>query len=121
MNVDDLDAWLGRYGEAWETRDAEAAADLFSEDALYHQMPYEEPFRGRDDIRRYWSSVTADQREIDFDRETIGLANGIGVACWSSRFKLASTGARVELNGVFLLEFDADGRCTRLREWWHAR
>jgi hypothetical protein len=32
---EDLDEWLGLYGGAWEARDREAAARLFTEDAVY--------------------------------------------------------------------------------------
>lgn len=121
MNTDDLRTWLNAYGAAWETRSAEAASQLFSEGALYFETPYAEPFRGREGIASYWSRVTADQRDVDFDSEALGFAGTSGVAKWSARFKLASNGATVELNGVFLLEFDDDGLCSVLREWWHAQ
>jgi len=39
---------------------------------------------------------------------------------WWSAYTRIRDGQRVRLDGVFLLEFDGDGRCTRLREWWHA-
>lgn len=121
MNADDLRNWLGAYGAAWEERDAEAASQLFSEDALYFETPYAEPFRGRQGVKGYWEKVTDDQRDVDFESETLGFLGATGVAKWSARFKLASNGVAVELNGVFLLEFNEDGLCTRLREWWHAR
>jgi len=121
MNTGGLRNWLRAYGEAWEGRDAEAASQLFSEDARYFETPYAEPFRGRDGIRDYWAKVTDDQREVDFNGEALGFLGATGVARWSARFKLASNGVAVELNGVFLLEFDENGLCSRLREWWHAR
>ena len=121
MNTEDLRNWLAAYGAAWEARDAEAASQLFSEDALYFETPYAEPFSGRDGIKGYWAKVTDDQREVVFDSEALGFTGTTGVARWSARFKLASNGAAVELNGVFLLEFDEAPSCSRLREWWHAR
>lgn len=121
MNADDLGRWLSRYGQAWEARDADAVAGLFTEDARYFETPYAEPFKGRDGVKQYWSTVTADQRDVDFESETIGVVGRTGIARWSARFKLASSGGSVELNGVFLLEFDDAGQCSSLREWWHAR
>src|SRR5690606_11374425 len=116
-----LERWLAEYGQAWVARDPEAVAGLFTEDALYFETPYAEPFKGRVGVKEYWSKVTADQRDVDFESETIGVLGNTGVARWSARFNLASSGGKVELNGVFLLEFDEAGRCTKLREWWHAR
>lgn len=116
-----LEKWLAAYGAAWQARDPDAAAALFAPDSIYLDTPYSEPFRGPDGVREYWAGVTADQREVDFESRALGVIGQTGVAEWSCRFKLAASDNRVELNGVFLLEFDASGLCTSLREWWHAR
>ena len=121
MNMSELERWLGAYGEVWENRDAEGVAQLFQDDALYFETPYAEPFRGREGIKGYWSNVTADQRDITFESEPVGVIGNTGIAKWSAKFTLASNDAKVELNGVFLLDFNEQGLCTTLREWWHAR
>jgi uncharacterized protein (TIGR02246 family) len=117
-----LEAWLGGYREAWEKRDAERAAQLFTDNATYQEMPFDPPKIGRAGIREYWSGVTADQRDVEFRAQTIAVNGNTGVAHWSAKFKLASTGATVELDGVFVLDFDpTSGLCKALREWWHER
>jgi ketosteroid isomerase-like protein len=115
-----LGEWLGAYEAAWESKDPGAAAALFSPDAVYRETPFAEPFQGRDQIRAYWAEVTSAQSEIDFDFDVIAVTGSTGVAAWSARFGLAD-GTPVELDGVFVLEFDAAGLVGSLREWWHAR
>lgn len=117
----DLDAWLARYKSAWEGRDAAHAASLFSAGATYHEMPFDAPIVGQDAIRDYWARVTADQRDIDFRARPIATSGHTGIAEWSATFRSEGSGATIELNGVFVLDFDAAGLCTRLREWWHVR
>jgi ketosteroid isomerase-like protein len=116
-----LEKWLAGYERAWESRDAARAAELFTPNASYHEMPFEAPKAGQAGIREYWASVTADQRDIDFKSQVISVTGQTGVAHWSATFTAPSTGARVELDGVFVLKFDADGRCSELREWWHLK
>ena len=116
-----LEAWLERYGAAWEARDASAAGRLFAAEARYHEAPFDEPKMDRAGIEDYWRGVTADQREVQFESRVIAVRGDTGVAHWSAKFRLASTGATVELDGIFVLEFDANGECRTLREWWHAR
>ena len=113
--------WLARYEAAWESRDADKAAALFTANATYHEMPFDAPIQGAAGIREYWARVTADQRDIDFSSKPIVVDDDTGVAEWTARFRAESTGATIELNGVFVLEFDGAGRCTSLREWWHVR
>ena len=116
-----VEKWLAGYERAWESRDSTRAAELFTPNAAYHEMPFEAPKAGQTGIREYWSSVTADQRDIDFKSQVIAVNGHMGIAHWSATFTTASTGARVELDGMFVLTFDTGGRCSELREWWHLR
>jgi uncharacterized protein (TIGR02246 family) len=121
LTIASLQSWLGRYKDAWEQRDAAQAAGLFTENALYHELPFDAPKSGRDGIRNYWTTVTADQRDIRFTSQVVATNGPTGVARWSAHFVLASTGTRVELDGVFVLTFDSGRLCSELREWWHVR
>jgi uncharacterized protein (TIGR02246 family) len=116
-----LEAWLARYERAWEERDPKQAAALFTENAPYHEMPFDAPKAGRTGIRDYWTTVTADQRNVDFRSQVIAVNGQTGVARWSASLTLASNGMRVDLDGVFVLTFNGSGLCSELREWWHVR
>ena len=121
INERDLSRWLEAYGAAWVNKDPAAAAALFTEDASYQETPYAEPFAGRAGIGEYWATVTKDQDDIDFSYRVLGTSGSTGFAQWSARFRLASEDARVELNGVFVLEFADTTHVSSLREWWHVR
>jgi SnoaL-like domain len=116
-----LETWLASYGAAWETRDAAAAGKLFTTNARYHEMPFDAPKEGRAGIEEYWRTVTADQRDIKFESKVMAVNGNVGIAHWSAKFRVESTGAIIELDGVFELKFDASGQCSSLREWWHVR
>jgi hypothetical protein len=116
-----LEAWLARYKEAWVERDPARAAALFTQDAAYHEMPFDAPKAGRSGIRDYWATVTADQRDIDFTSSVVAVSGSTGIARWAARLKSASSGMRIELDGIFLLTFDDAGLCSELREWWHVK
>jgi hypothetical protein len=113
--------WLVGYERAWEQRDAGLAVALFTENARYHEMPFDVPKQGRTGIREYWTTVTADQRNVDFKSEIVAVNGRTAVARWSASLTSAASGMRVELDGVFVLTFDAGGLCSELREWWHVK
>ncbi len=115
-----FDVWLRAYGAAWQGRDPEAAAALFSEDALYHWTPFSEPKRGPGGIAAAWREATARQRDVLFTYEILAVEGAVGMARWHTSLVRPASGVRVELDGVLLAEFDADGRCRVFREWWHS-
>lgn len=121
--TESVDSWLARYGDAWESRDASAAGALFAPNARYSEMPFELPKQGRAAIEEYWRTVTGDQRDIKFNWKLFAVNGYTGVAHWSAKFRLESTGAIIELDGMFVLEFNPEnpGQCSALAEWWHVR
>ena len=120
LSTASLESWLARYEQAWEQRDPAQAAALFTENAPYHELPFDAPKAGRAGIRDYWATVTADQRNVDFKSQVVAVNGQTGVARWSASLTSAASGARVELDGVFILRFDGN-LCSELREWWHVR
>jgi hypothetical protein len=111
--------WIAGYRRAWEERDAEAAGELFTENAIYRDQPLDEPHTGRDGVRAYWSGVTASQDEVSARfGDPIVSADGrhAAVEFWVT---MLNGGAEVTLTGILFLRFDADGLCEELREAWH--
>ena len=117
-----LAAWLARYEEAWEQRDPTRAAALFTENAAYHEMPFDVPKAGRSGHSRLLGDRDGGSARRRLQRRSVVAVNGrTGIARWSAKLKSASSGVRVELDGVFVLTFDDGGLCSELREWWHVR
>ena len=103
---------------AWEGKDPEAAAELFTDDASYQESPYDEPMRGRSAIVQYWSHVPRTQDDIHFSYDIITLTSDVAVVHWSASFIRIPSKIKVRLDGIFLLNFDESDRCKSLREWW---
>jgi nuclear transport factor 2 (NTF2) superfamily protein len=119
LTRDKVAAWLEGYEEAWETLDADQAAALFTEGATYRDNPYADPYQGRQGIREYWTTVTSDQRDVEFSYEVLSVSGNTGIAHWHSEFTQESSGSGIVLDGIFVLEFTPEGLCRSLKEWWH--
>jgi ketosteroid isomerase-like protein len=108
---------LERYRVAWEQGDADAAAALFTEDAVYRSSPFREPHIGQDGIRDYWAQATGSQSDT---RVKIGRpvteGNKTAVEWWAT---MRDGGTEITLPGILFLRFTPDGRCEELRETWN--
>lgn len=118
MTEEGLRIWLDAYGRVWERRDPDAVLELFADDAVYHETPFSPPLCGRDAIREYWRHVQRSQNQIRFSYESLTIDGNRAVAHWSASFVRIPSGIKVKLDGIFLLTFNAEGRCQTLREWW---
>ncbi len=121
MTAESLEGWLDAYGRAWESRDPDAIAELFAEDALYLETPFEAPMRGRAAVVEYWQGVRRTQEDVHFRREILAIAGETGIAHWWASFVRVPSGKRIHLDGVAAVTLDPSGRCRLFREWWHRR
>lgn len=112
-------AWMEKYGRAWEARDANAAADLYTENGTYQVTPFVEPMQGKVAIFEYWTHVVQTQENIQFGYEILAVTSEHGIARWWASFVIIPQQLETKLEGIFVLAFDDQGKCTHLREWWH--
>jgi nuclear transport factor 2 (NTF2) superfamily protein len=112
-----LEGWIEGYRLAWENRDSEAVAELFTTDATYRSNIFEEVHSGRDGVTAYWQSVTSSQNEVRV-RTGRPFIDGsrVAVEFWTT---MRVAGDEVTLPGCLLLDFDDHWLCSRLREYWH--
>jgi hypothetical protein len=109
-------SWLDAYGRAWESRSPEAASALFAENGTYQVTPFLNPLCGRKAIFQYWSEVARTEENIEFKYEILVANAELNIAKWSASFIIVP---QTKLDGIFWISFDAKGRRTSLREWWH--
>jgi uncharacterized protein (TIGR02246 family) len=116
--------WLDAYVAAWKSYDPDAIAALFAEDAtcLYH--PYGEPVRGREAIVDSW--IAPDRRDppgsYAAHYEPLVVEGDTAVTHGrSTYFEADGTTLKSEFDNIFVLRFDASGRCLDFREWYMER
>jgi len=108
------------YKRAWETRDADLVLTIFTEDAVYHENPFDRPMTGHPAIRRYWKRATRNQRKIEFHWSPVCSAGDLHVVDWKASYVLADGSGPAELRGGMIVELRGE-RIARFREYWHRR
>jgi ketosteroid isomerase-like protein len=116
LTVDEFSRWLERYRRAFIAFDAEAAAELFSDDATYQDSPYVEPVVGRAAIAAYWRMVAGLMTDVELEFEVVGVSGNVGVAHLRDALTRVSSGTRARYDGIFVVRFDDDGRAVDFRE-----
>ena len=90
-------------------------------DCEYRDTPFSEPipYAG---FAKFWTDLATEQQDNDmqFERVEVLDANR-AIAFWRAFTTRRASGERMEGDGVMALTFDAEGRCSDLREWQHAR
>ena len=73
------------YYDAYNAGDIDTIASLLAEDVSYHDMIYEEPFKGRQEVVGYLRKVRAivpEDLKFVIDDVTDGDASRVGITWW---------------------------------------
>jgi SnoaL-like domain len=125
MNHDVVQAWLDRYSEAWQTYEPDAIRDLFSPDAEYRYHAWDAPLIGREAILADWLSPEDDPAQRDQPGSFRShyepwLVDGRrAVAIGTSDYDATADRPARTYHNCWLLEFDADGRCSSFVEYYN--
>jgi len=119
MDRDAVSAWLEGYFAAWASNDPQDVTALFTEDAAYAVSPFRKPWEGRDRIVKEWTSEAQD--DLDHGFEVVAVDGDVAVAHWRVQARFDGALQRTEMDGVLLLRFAPDGRCSEHREWYVTR
>jgi nuclear transport factor 2 (NTF2) superfamily protein len=118
MDTRSVAGWAKAYARAWEEGDPDAAAGLFTPDAAYRSLIFEEPHIGGAAIRAYWQRVTSTQSKVRVRMGAPLVDGGRAAIEWWTAMTDEDQGP-VTLPGCLLLEFNGE-RCVRLNEYWHS-
>ncbi|HTE67351.1 MAG TPA: nuclear transport factor 2 family protein [Actinomycetes bacterium] len=121
MDEQAVAAWLDGYSQAWKTYDPEQIGALFSEDAVYFYNPFDEPVTGREAIVASWLEERDEAGTYEGRYRPVLVAGDVAVARGYSRYLDTNGTLAEEYDNLFLLRFDADGRCATYREWYMAK
>lgn len=121
MTHDQVQKWLDGYVDGWASSDADAIADLFTEDALYSYRPWENDevtAKGREAIVSAWLRHEEDPESWDAHYEPFVVEGNKAVAVGWSRYFATDDEPEKTYHNAYLLEFGDDGRCSSFHEFW---
>jgi len=121
MDLPGVQDWLDRYIAAWNTYDEATIEALFAEDATYRYHPYDDEFlEGRDAIVQNWLENRDEPGTFEAHYEPYAVDGDRAVALgWSRYYEDASKAKLLRIyDNVFVMRFDADGRCVEFTEYF---
>lgn len=111
---------LERMAETRLTFDGDAWTDLFTDDSVLQQDPFEPPLVGHNALRADLLAAAEVEEQVEFTWERHWVVPPTILAPWRMSYVHRQSRARVSFAGFATLEIAEDGRIARSR-WWYVR
>jgi ketosteroid isomerase-like protein len=124
MTRTEVDQWLRRYVDAWQSYDHHEITALFTEDVEYRYHPWDEPVIGSDTLAKSW--VDADNIDEPgtwtAEYHCIAVDGDTAIATGESTYLVEPGGpVRTIYDNCFIMRFTSDGTCSSFTEFYMAR
>ena len=115
IHREDVSRWVRAYESAWRTAGIEALTDLFAPDVVYRPSPWAQPVSGLVALSQFWEAEReGPDEEFNFRSEVVAVDGSVAVVRVSVDYEDLTSGSWRDL---WVLRFDAHGRCTEFEEW----
>jgi uncharacterized protein (TIGR02246 family) len=118
MSIDlaGVQQWLDAYLAAWASGDPATVAPLFTPDGRYRPSPGEDGVVGTEAIIGYWTSHRDKPGTWQAHLAPLLVTGDLAIVTGTVDY---ANGRR--FSNLWLLRFDASGRCAEFTEWWMPR
>jgi len=118
MDRSDVEPWVDDYERAWRTAGTDGLGDLFSPDASYLPSPWAPPVEGLEAIARFWEDERDGPDEpFTMAHEVLAVDGTTAVVRVSVDYGGHGATPAERWRDLWVLGFDADGRCVAFEEW----
>jgi ketosteroid isomerase-like protein len=115
IDREDVSGWVSAYEAAWRTAGTEKLNDLFAPDVVYLPSPWARPLSGLAALCEFWQAERDGPDEVfGLQSEVVAVDGRVAVVRVSVDYADAESGRWRDL---WVLRFDAEGRCTEFEEW----
>ena len=115
---DKYGALIRRFGEGWQSGNAEEMASVFAEEGVFLASPFDPPVKGRAAVLEYWEDMPMEQAEVEFRFGEIFVAGPWFSTEIKCTFRRRRSGDRVDVRGALFCETDEE-LISEMRMYWH--
>lgn len=113
VNRETVGRWIDAYRRAWDSNEPDDIRALFTENAEYFTVPWEEPWRGQDRIVEGWLESRDEPGDTTFEWETVAVDGSTAVVRAVTDYRSERT-----YHNIWMIRFGADGRAEGFTEWY---
>lgn len=108
-----VERWVALYRTAWESNARADITALFAADGEYLTGPFDEPWRGHDEIVAKWLEYADQPGDAEFSWHVVGVDGDTAVVEGRTDYR---DGRRY--GNIWVIDFDAEGSARRFVEWY---
>lgn len=113
--------WTKEFMESWKELDWKRTLKTLSNEVEYYENPIDKPCENFDEVTSLWNVVADNQKNISYQYKIVAFNEETCIINWQMTRTMTKTDTKQEIDGIFQISLDKDGKCTYFKQWRFTR
>lgn len=113
--------WTKDFMESWKELDWKKTLELLSKNVQYYENPIDKPCASFDEVISLWDVVAENQKDIEYQFEIVTYDEKNCIINWQMTRTMTKTNTKQEIDGIFQVQLDENGKCKYFKQWRFTR
>ncbi len=113
--------WAKEFMDSWKELDYERTLKTLDENVKYYENPIDEPCKNFQEVTNLWNVVADNQKDIDYKFQVIAYDENVCIINWQMTRTMIKNDVKQEIDGIFQISLNNEGKCTYFKQWRFTR
>lgn len=113
--------WTREFMESWKSLDFEKTLSTLSKNVEYYENPIDKPCSNFEEVRNLWKVVPENQKDIEYTFNIVCYNEDTCIINWQMTRTMIPAETKQEIDGIFQISLDEEGKCTYFKQWRFTR
>lgn len=113
--------WTKDFMESWKELDYKRTLETLDKNVEYYENPMDKPCADFEEVTNLWNVVADNQKDINYKFNIVVFNEDICIINWQMTRTMTKTDTKQEIDGIFQIAINDDGKCTYFKQWRFTR
>ncbi len=121
MDIKQYEEWTKEFMESWKELDWQRTLKTLNTNVKYYENPIDEPCKTFEEVTNLWNIVGDNQKDISYTFNIIAYNDDFCIINWQMTRTMTTNNIKQEIDGIFQISLDNEGKCTYFKQWRFTR
>ena len=109
--------WTKEFMESWKELDWRRTLETLDKNVEYYENPIDKPCANFEEVTNLWNIVADNQKDISYKFNIVAFNEKTCIINWQMNRTMTKTDTKQEIDGIFQISINDDGKCTYFKQW----
>lgn len=113
--------WTKEFMKSWRELDWKRTLETLDKNVEYYENPIDKSCSNFEEVTNLWNVVADNQKDINYKFEIVAYNEKTCIINWQMSRTMTKTDTKQEIDGIFQISLNKDGKCTYFKQWRFTR